>query len=141
MAADSGAEGDQKLGEDRDRVGFCFGSQPPDDLARQPATGGGAGRRRPARRRLERRAAVRSLVFRRGIVERRESRLSHSAWTSATAARAEDSSTIAFFCANAAISDCTARLLTSRGRPREAWWISATASSVNSLSERPASLR
>ena len=59
---------------------------------------------------------------------------------SATAARALLSSQIDLLVANAAISDCVARLFTARGRPREASWISATASSLKIVSLRPASL-
>ena len=44
-----------------------------------------------------------------------------------------------FVVGEAATRDCTARLLTARGRPRETWWISARASSENRVSERPAS--
>ena len=65
----------------------------------------------------------------------------HSDVTSVTAARAEDSSTIDLFSAKAATRDCTARLLTARGRPRDTWWTRARASSENSVSVRPAIFR
>ena len=65
-------------------------------------------------------------------------RSGYSAVTSVTAARAEDSSTIAFDSAKAATRDWTARLLTARGSPRETWWMSARASSENKVSLRPA---
>src|SRR6266545_3713517 len=64
----------------------------------------------------------------------------HSVVTSVTAARALDSSTMALFAANAATRAWMARLFTARGRPRETWWMSATASSLNKVSARPASL-
>jgi len=64
-----------------------------------------------------------------------------SAVTSVTAARTEDSSTIAFLAAKAATRDWTARLLTARGSPRETWWTRARASSENKVSERPAIFR
>ena len=53
-AADSGAERDQQLGEDRDRVGLGVRRDPGDDLAGQPVIGGRGGRRGPARGRRER---------------------------------------------------------------------------------------
>ena len=61
----------------------------------------------------------------------------HSAVTSVTAARAEDSSTIAFLVAKAATRDWTARVLTARGRPRDTWCTKAKASSENKVSARP----
>ena len=48
---------------------------------------------------------------------------------------------MALLSAKAATRDCTARLFTARGRPRLTWWMSPTASSENSVSARPASLR
>jgi hypothetical protein len=65
----------------------------------------------------------------------------YSVVTSATAARADDSSTMVLSAANAAIRDWTARLFTARGRPRPVWWMSAAASSEKSVSERPARAR
>ena len=47
----------------------------------------------------------------------------------------------AFFAANAAINDETARLFTCRGSPRETSWIRPIASSLKRVSERPASAR
>lgn len=58
--------------------------------------------------------------------------------TSATPARAEDSSTIPLLSRKAATRDCSARLLTALGIPRAVWWISAMASSLNGGSLRPA---
>ena len=58
---------------------------------------------------------------------------------SVTAARALCSSTMFLRAAQAATRAWVARLLTARGRPRAASWISATASSLNSGSERPRS--
>ena len=60
---------------------------------------------------------------------------------SVTAARALCSSTMFLRPAQAATRAWVARLLTARGRPRAASWMSATASSLNRGSERPASLR
>ena len=133
-----GAEGDQQLGEDRDGVGLGVRRQPRDDLAERSVVGGPRGRRRPAGRDRQRQGGGRVGIVG-GLVEQREG--AHSAETSATAALAADSSTIALASANAATSDWTARLLISRGSPRETWWIRATASSLNSVSERPASAR
>src|SRR5659263_628435 len=65
----------------------------------------------------------------------------HYVVTSVTAARAEDSSTMALPVAYAATRAWTARLLTARGMPRPTWWIRAIASSENSVSERPARAR
>src|SRR5215211_6929836 len=65
----------------------------------------------------------------------------HSAVTSATAARADGSSTMAFLLAKAATRAWTARLFTARGSPRDTWWINAVASSLNRVSDRPASFR
>ena len=62
----------------------------------------------------------------------------HSEVTSATAARAEDSSTIDLLVAKAATRDCTARLLTARGSPRDTWWTMTRASLENKVSLRPA---
>jgi hypothetical protein len=61
--------------------------------------------------------------------------------TSVMAARALCSSTIGLRSAQAATGAWVARLLTARGRPRAASWIKVSASSLNSGSERPASLR
>jgi len=61
--------------------------------------------------------------------------------TSVTAARALCSSTMDLRPAQAAIRAWVARLLTARGRPRAASWIRVAASSLNSGSDRPASLR
>jgi hypothetical protein len=47
-AADSGTEGDEELGEDRDRVGLCVRRDRGDDLAEQLVIDGRGGRRRPA---------------------------------------------------------------------------------------------
>ena len=55
-AADGGAERDEQLGEDRDRVGFCVRRDSGDDLAEQLVIDGWGGRRRPARGRRQRRA-------------------------------------------------------------------------------------
>jgi hypothetical protein len=44
-----------------------------------------------------------------------------------------------FLVANAATRAWTARLFTALGTPQLTWWINATASSENSVSERPAS--
>jgi hypothetical protein len=49
-AADGGAERDQKLGEDRDRIGLGLRLELSDDLADQPVVCDRARRRRPARR-------------------------------------------------------------------------------------------
>jgi hypothetical protein len=86
-AADGGAERDQQLGEDRERVGLGFGLERSDDLAQQPVVGGRVRWRRPGRRRRHSRRsrAVRWLLGR-GIVEQRPGRGGHSACTSATAA-------------------------------------------------------
>jgi integrase/recombinase XerD len=64
-----------------------------------------------------------------------------SAVISVTAARALCSSAMDLRPAMAAIRAWVARLLTARGRPRAASWIKVTASSLNSGSDRPASLR
>ena len=61
--------------------------------------------------------------------------------TSVTAARALCSSTRFLRPAMAATRAWVARLLTARGRPRAASWMSAAASSLNRGSARPASLR
>src|SRR6266700_4217580 len=60
---------------------------------------------------------------------------------SVTAARALCSSTMFLRLAQAATRAWVAMLLTARGRPRAASWMRVTASSLNSGSERPASLR
>ena len=135
-AADGRAARDQQLGEDRDGVGLGVRRDPGDDLAEQLVVDDRGGGRGPARRRRQR-----SGVGRPGIVWLVEQRRCHSAEISATAIRAEDSSTIAFLAANAAISEATARLLISRGKPRETSWIRPIASSENRVSERPASAR
>src|SRR6266508_104721 len=49
-AADGGAEGDQQLGEDRDRVRFGAGRERLDDLAGEPVIGRWGWRLRPAGR-------------------------------------------------------------------------------------------
>ena len=72
-----------------------------DDLAEQLVIDRRVGRRRPPRRRRQQLAAGGLIVIRRRV----EQRQCHSAEISATAARAADSSTIAFFAANAAIND------------------------------------
>ena len=121
-AADRGAEADQQLGEDRDRVSLGLRLKPPDDLAQQPVIGSRGRRCRPARRGAQRYPRRRRGVVcrrRRELLEQRGHVLAHSAWTSATAVRAELSSTIALPSANAATRAWTARLLTSLGRPRE----------------------
>src|SRR5258708_38828230 len=68
-------------------------------------------------------------------------RRGYSAVTSVTAARAADSSTIVLLAAKVATRACSARLLTARGSPRLVWWIRVVASSLNSWSLRPTSLR
>src|ERR1700689_1539826 len=141
-AADSGAESDQQLGEDRDRVSLGLWRDRLNDLATEPVIDRLLGRRWPALGNRQGQRAARLRVILRWLTwQRRHRGLDHSAETSATAARAADSSTIALFEVNAAISDPTARLLTWRGRPRETSWISASASSEKSVSERPASAR
>ncbi len=60
---------------------------------------------------------------------------------SVIAARAPFSSTMDLRFAQAATRAWVAMLLTARGRPRAASWIKVTASSLNSGSDRPASLR
>jgi hypothetical protein len=57
------------------------------------------------------------------------------------AARAEDSSTMVLPAAQAARSAVTASRLMARGRPRAWAWMARTASSENSVSERPACSR
>jgi hypothetical protein len=57
------------------------------------------------------------------------------------AARVEDSSTMVLFVANAATRAWMARLFTARGGSRPTWWIKVIASSLNRVSERPASDR
>ena len=138
-AADRGAEADEQLGEDRDRIGLGMRSDPIDDLAEQLVIDRPVGWGRPPRRRRQQLAAGGLIVIGR-LVKQRQSG-SHSAEISATATRAEPSSTIALPEANAAISEATARLLINLGRPREVLWISAIASSENRVSERPASAR
>jgi len=136
-AADRGAEADEQLGEDRDRVGLGVRRDRVDDLAGQLVVDRRLGRGRPPRRR--RQPVVAGLIVGRRRVQQRQR--THSVEISATAARAADSSTIPFFVANAAINAETARLFTCLGSPRETSWISATASSENSVSERPASAK
>ena len=46
-SAHSGAEADQQLGEDRDRVSLGLWFEPSDDLAEQAVVDGRSGRRRP----------------------------------------------------------------------------------------------
>jgi hypothetical protein len=137
-SADRGAEADEQLGEDRDGVGLRVRRDRVDDLAGQLVIDSPVGRGRPPRGRRQQLAAGGLIIIRRLVKQRQGA---HSAAISATAARAADSSTIAFFEANAAINEDTARLLTWRGRPRETSWINATASSENRVSERPASAR
>src|SRR5450755_1029386 len=109
-AACRGTERDQQLGKDRDRVSFCLWGDRVHDLAHQPVIDGRIRLRWPAvgNRQGQRAARLRVVVW--WLIEQRQRR--HSVETSATAARAELSSTIAFFAANAAISEATARLLT-----------------------------
>ena len=108
-AADRGAERDQQLGEDRDRVGLRIRRDPADDLAEQLVIDRRRRGCRPSRWRRQQFAAGMLIIARRRVKQRQSA---HSAEISATAARAADSSTIAFFAANAAISEDTARLFT-----------------------------
>src|SRR5436309_2292535 len=130
-----------RAGPVRVRIGLRVGGDRVHDLAHQPVIDGRIRRRGPAFGNGKRQlcGALGIIV---GLVEQRQRHgLGHSAETSATAARAADSSTIAFLAANAAINEETARLFTCRGRPRETSWISATASSEKSVSERLASAK
>ena len=151
--ADRSAGGDECLGQDGDRVRLGVGGEAGNDLAEQAAVGLGSGRLGPTRRGFadsERGRAGLAGPARvpngRPLAEGEQGLLAwilaaqHSV-TSATAARAELSSTIALRSAKAATRAWTARLFTIRGRPRDTWWISATASSENNVSERPASDR
>ncbi len=54
-----------------------------------------------------------------------------SSTTSTTAILAADWSTMDFLAEKVATRDCRARLLMARGRPREAWWMTTSASSEN----------
>src|SRR5687768_12449510 len=99
VATGGGAERDEQLGEDRDRVGLGVRRDPGDDVAEQLVIDGRGRRRWPARGRRQRRVGWLRVLGRR--VQQREC---HSAEISATAVRAADSSTIALLAANAAIS-------------------------------------
>jgi hypothetical protein len=135
-ATDGRAERDEQLGEDRDRISLGMGSQLRDDLARQAVVGIRSGLGGPERRWGKDHAAARRLLLEETLrVE------GHSAVISLTATRALDSSTIRLPAANAQISDPVARLLTCLGSPRETCAIRLVASSLNSVSERPASAR
>jgi hypothetical protein len=100
-AADSGTEPDQKLGEDRDRIGLGLRLEPPDNLAEQPVIGGRVGRRRPAHRGRQQVPLQRSrvLLWRGGWVKQAGDGGGHSACASATAACAQLRSTVAFWAA------------------------------------------
>ena len=83
---------------------------------------GGRSLRRSGRPVLARRLGREGRASRAGrAVRPRRGGRSSLAVTSASAARAEDSSTIPLPEANAATSDWTARLFTARGSPRDAW--------------------
>lgn len=125
--ADHGAGGHQELGEDGHGIGLGVRGDSLDHHAGESLVGSRRWWLGPARRR--------------GQLGLCESGQAHSPVSSATAARAEDSSTMALDAAKAATSDCTARLLTARGRPLDAWWMRASASSENKVSLRPARAR
>jgi len=97
-AADSRAESDQQLGEDRDRVGLGLWRDRLNDLVTEPVIDRLLWGRWPALGNRQGQRAARLRVIVRWLIEQRGYRgLGHSAETSATAARAADSSTIALF--------------------------------------------